>query len=67
MDFSRSFVVGDKISDVELGPATGMKAILVRTGFGARELGKVNRGEAPPPDFTASGIAEAVDLILDGS
>lgn len=66
VDFSRSFVVGDKISDTELGPATGMKAILVRTGYGERELGKVNRGEATPPDFTANGIAEAVDLILGG-
>lgn len=66
VDFSRSFVVGDKISDVELGPATGMKAILVRTGYGERELGKVNRGEVAPPDFTANGIAEAVDLIIGG-
>lgn len=66
LDFSKSFVVGDKISDIELGPATGMKAILVRTGFGERDLGKISRGEAVPPDFTASGIKEAVDLILGG-
>ena len=64
LDFSKSFVVGDKISDIELGPATGMKAILVRTGFGERDLGKINRGEAVAPDFTASGIKEAVDWIL---
>ncbi|MBF0292211.1 MAG: HAD-IIIA family hydrolase [Nitrospinae bacterium] len=64
LDFSKSFVVGDKISDIELGPATGMKAILVRTGFGERDLGKINKGEATAPDFVASGIKEAVDWIL---
>jgi D-glycero-D-manno-heptose 1,7-bisphosphate phosphatase len=66
VDFSRSFVVGDKMSDVALGPATGMKAILARTGFGERELGKIRSGQSAPPDFTASGIAEAVDWILGG-
>lgn len=66
LDFSKSFVVGDKISDIELGPATGMKAILALTGFGKGELEKIKRGEAGPPDFVASGIKEAVDFILGG-
>lgn len=66
LDFSKSFVVGDKISDIELGPATGSKAILVRTGFGERELGKIRDGQAAAPDFVAGGIGEAVGWILGG-
>lgn len=64
IDFSRSFVVGDKISDIELGPPTGMKSALLRTGFGERELEKTRDGRAAPPDFVAGGIREAVDWIL---
>jgi len=66
VDFSKSFVVGDKISDIELGPATGMKSALVRTGFGERDLGKIRDGQAVAPDFVAGGIGEAVDWILRG-
>jgi histidinol phosphatase-like enzyme len=65
VDFSKSYVVGDKISDIELGPATGSKAILVRTGFGERELGKIRDGQSAAPDFVAGGIGEAVDWILN--
>ncbi len=32
----RSWVVGDKLSDVELGLGLGTRAILVRTGYGAQ-------------------------------
>lgn len=66
VDFSKSFVVGDRMSDTELGPATGMKAILVRTGYGERDLGKIRDGRSAAPDFVAGGIGEAVDWILRG-
>ena len=42
IDLPRSFVVGDKLSDVELGIGMGMNSCLVRTGQGAEseaELG----------------------------
>jgi len=35
VDLSQSFVIGDKLSDVELGNATGAFGILVQTGKGA--------------------------------
>ncbi len=34
IDLTRSFVIGDKLSDLELGTAVGAKSILVRTGQG---------------------------------
>ncbi|VAX15125.1 D-glycero-D-manno-heptose 1,7-bisphosphate phosphatase [hydrothermal vent metagenome] len=61
----RSYVVGDKISDMELGFAIGAKTVLVRTGFGEREAGKIERGEAAPPNHVAKGIGPAVAWILD--
>lgn len=67
IDFSKSYIVGDKISDVIMGPATGARAVLVRTGFGERELMKIEGGECAPPDYVAAGIGEAVDWILRDS
>lgn len=64
IDFSRSYVVGDKISDIELGPVTGAKAIMVKTGFGEREAGKIRNSDHLAPDFIADGIKDAVDWIL---
>ena len=37
IDPARSLVIGDKMSDIRFGLALGLKACLVRTGFGARE------------------------------
>jgi D-glycero-D-manno-heptose 1,7-bisphosphate phosphatase len=37
LDPARSFVVGDKWSDVELARAVGARGVLVRTGHGAAE------------------------------
>jgi len=45
VDFSRAFVVGDRITDLELGKAQNMCSILVLTGQGRKaqeELGKRN-------------------------
>ncbi len=64
IDLGRSYVVGDKISDIKLGPATGMKSILVKTGFGEREAGTIERGEDIAPDYIATGIGDATDWIL---
>jgi D-glycero-D-manno-heptose 1,7-bisphosphate phosphatase len=52
LDPARSFVVGDKWIDVQLGRTVGARAILVRTGMGADQ-------ERQPPD----GIA--ADAVVD--
>ncbi len=62
VDFSRSYVVGDRWSDVALA-RDGAQGILVKTGYGAAELAKW-----PPdlrrPDHIADHLEAAIDWIL---
>lgn len=57
LDLRRSFLVGDKASDIGCGRNAGVRTILVQTGYGA---GEKNCGE----DFTARDIAHAAEIIL---
>lgn len=41
IDISRSFLVGDKISDIETGKKIGIASYLVNTGYGMREYEKI--------------------------
>ena len=62
-DSERSFVVGDKATDVELAHNCGARGVLVKTGYGEAVL----KGEYQNPvqaDFEAGSIVEAVDWIL---
>ena len=52
LDLARSFVVGDKWLDVQLGRAVGARAILVRTGTGAVEETR------PPGSLTADAVVD---------
>jgi D-glycero-D-manno-heptose 1,7-bisphosphate phosphatase len=62
LDLARSFVVGDRWLDVELGMRVGGRGILVRTGYGASEVGR------PKPHVSPAAIVdnliEAVGWIL---
>jgi histidinol-phosphate phosphatase family protein len=60
IDPLRSYVVGDKRSDMELARTVGAKAVMVLTGLGEVEL---KRSETAP-DFAAPDLAEAVKWIL---
>ncbi|MGC9490381.1 MAG: D-glycero-alpha-D-manno-heptose-1,7-bisphosphate 7-phosphatase [Thermovirgaceae bacterium] len=59
IDLSRSFVVGDKASDMELARVIGARGILVRTGFGA----KTEQSGTPLWDAAADDLAEAAEII----
>lgn len=62
VDVSRSFVVGDRWLDVELGHAAGVRSVLVRTGYGLAEEARPEG--APRPDLVADNLIEAVAWIL---
>ena len=53
----RSFLVGDKASDIGCGRNAGVRTILVQTGYGA---GETNSGA----DWIARDIAHAAEIIL---
>ncbi len=59
LDLGRSFLVGDRWSDVAAGQAAGCRAALVVTPFSGRE-----RCE---PDRCVSDLAEAAEWILEAS
>ena len=58
IDFARSFTIGDKAIDVELGRALGSTGILVLTGYGKEERPKC--GPATPVYATLFEAAESV-------
>ena len=64
VDLSRSFMLGDKYSDLQSGWAAGCRSVLVLTGYGRgeREL----RGKTWPrqPDEVAEDAHHAVEIIL---
>lgn len=40
IDVEKSYMVGDKISDIEAGKSAGVQSILVKTGYGEKTLKK---------------------------
>jgi D-glycero-D-manno-heptose 1,7-bisphosphate phosphatase len=59
IDLTRSFVVGDHPSDVELAHAVGAKGIYVLTGHGVK-----HRAECAIPDAVVADIGAAAKAIL---
>lgn len=64
IDLKRSYMVGDKWSDVEMGQRAGMKSLLVKTGFAPNDPGNLRPAHVNAPDFVAHDLAEAVEWIL---
>ncbi len=63
LDLRRSFVIGDKVSDLEAGRACGCRTVLVLTGYGEQALAEMQE-RGLRPDFTAANLVEAVRWIL---
>lgn len=54
IDLGRSWMVGDKIADIEAGYAAGCRSILVRTGYGGSEAVSAPRGVTIVADLLAA-------------
>lgn len=65
IDLARSFVVGDRLADLELGWAVGAGTVLVRSGYGRGELDHNAASWPRQPDIVADNLLEAVARILE--
>jgi D-glycero-D-manno-heptose 1,7-bisphosphate phosphatase len=64
IDLSRSFVIGDKASDINLAANVGARSALVMTGYGRETL--ANRDCWPcDPDLVADDLLDAVRQALE--
>jgi D-glycero-D-manno-heptose 1,7-bisphosphate phosphatase len=65
IDLARSFMIGDKYVDVEVGHAAGTRSVLVLTGYGREEREK-HKDVPRQPEFIAENLMEAVEAIVCG-
>jgi len=57
LDLARSYMIGDKTSDIECGQSAGVRTILVQTGYGAHQTDC-------PANCTARDLPHAAEIIL---
>ena len=64
IDTSRSYMVGDKVEDVQFGWNLGARSVLVLTGYGQASLAKL-RAQGTEPAHVAQNLLDAVNWILE--
>jgi D-glycero-D-manno-heptose 1,7-bisphosphate phosphatase len=62
LDLKDAVVIGDKLSDVELGKKLKVNTVLVLTGYGKKEAEKANSHQIKP-DYIADTLYEAVNWL----
>ena len=66
VDKHHSYMVGDKMIDVQAGINYGIPGILVGTGYGTSLRQEMEeKGEKPLYDFYAETLVDAAEYILD--
>lgn len=65
IDLAKSFVIGDKASDIKLAEKAGARGALVLTGYGRETYEHPDRW-ACAPEIVTETLLEAVKRILDG-
>ncbi|MCA1617868.1 MAG: HAD family hydrolase [Acidobacteria bacterium] len=67
LDLARSWMVGDRYSDVELARNAGVRSAFVLTGYGRGELEYQSHAWKHQPDLVAENLFEAVRKIVEES
>jgi len=62
---NQTFLIGDKLTDIEAGKSFGLRTIMVMCGYGEREFPAV--ADRNRPEFTAADLTEAVKIVLEES
>lgn len=67
VDLSRSYMIGDRIADVQTGKVVGAKGILVLTGYGTGELALREKWEVMPDHIVDNllGAAEWIEKDIE--
>jgi D-glycero-D-manno-heptose 1,7-bisphosphate phosphatase len=65
IDLARSWIVGDRYSDVELASNAGVKSMLVLSGYGRGEWEHQRSNWTVQPDKVAENLLEAVQMIVE--
>ena len=61
----RSYVIGDRHSDIEFAHNARLKGILVKTGYGLGEIEHILPQKSLKPDYIAEDLLDAVQWILE--
>lgn len=64
LDLSRSYVVGDRASDIQLANNIGAKGVLVLTGYGDIEKELLNDGTNGRASYIAADLYSAAEWII---
>jgi len=63
IDISKSFFIGDSVTDIECGMNADIKTILVKTGYGREALYMLQK-ENKIPNFVADNFLDAGNFII---
>lgn len=66
IDRTKSYFIGDSVSDIQAGLAAGLKTVLVKTGYGAESICILQK-ENIFPSFVAENLTEACKFIINDS
>lgn len=64
VDLSASFMIGDKLSDIEAGQLSGCKTILLLSGHGEKAYRDLENYHGIPPNFICQNLGEAIAWLL---
>jgi D-glycero-D-manno-heptose 1,7-bisphosphate phosphatase len=64
IELERSFVVGDRLKDMEFAKACGVTGVMVETGYGKGEIEYLLPASPHKPAKIAANLGEAVEWIL---
>jgi D,D-heptose 1,7-bisphosphate phosphatase len=66
IDLSKSYFIGDSVSDIQAGFEAQLKTVLVKTGYGAESISILQK-ENILPSFVAENLTEAYKFIINDS
>ena len=66
INLSKSYFIGDSVSDIKAGMSAELKTILVKTGYGVESI-SILQNENYFPSFVAENLTEACKFIINDS